>query len=441
MLKQFLRHLSDKKLATSDDKVLLAVSGGLDSMVMLDLFSKAGYSIAVAHCNFQLRGEESEKDVAHVEQSCLEKAIPFFQKRFEATVHAEENSVSIQMAARDLRYAWFQELLEQHAYQYLATAHHLNDSLETALLKWTNGSSLSGMAGIPVRNGNIIRPLLFATREEIEQYAKKSALQWREDSSNLTDDYQRNFIRHKVTPLLKELNPSLESTFQRGQRKILGEISFYEHCIAEWQLKNVQQTGNSLTISKKALAAWSYPASLLYKVLVNYGFSFDVCEEIIASMHGQSGKKFFASLYTLVSDRDALLVTPHQLKIEDVVIHSEQQEVSSGAWNMAILKTSSITPSHHPHEAVVDAGKITFPLTWRKWKDGDYFYPLGMEHKKKLSDFFIDKKIPISEKDGITVLESAGNIVWVVGYRIDNRFKLTEGTTTALSFTIRAHFS
>lgn len=441
MLKQFLRHLSDKKLATSGDKVLLAVSGGIDSMVMLDLFSKAGYSAGVAHCNFQLRGEDSEKDAAHVEQSCLEKGVPFFQKRFETTTYAEENSVSIQMAARDLRYAWFQELLEQHGYQYLATAHHLNDSIETIVLTWTTGASLSGMKGIPVKNGNIIRPLLFATREEIELYANKNTLRWRDDGSNLSDDYKRNFVRHRIIPLLKELNPSLESTFQRGQRKILGEISFYEHYMAEWRLKNVQQIGNSLTISKKALASWPYPASLLYKVLVDYGFSFDVCEEIVAGMHGQSGKKFFSPSYTLVSDREALLVTPQYLKIDDVVINSGQEQASNGVWNMTILKTSSITPSHHLHEAVLDAEKIVFPLTWRKWKDGDYFYPLGMNHKKKLSDFFIDKKVPIPEKEGITVLESAGNIVWVVGYRIDDRFKLTEGTTRALSFTIHAHFS
>src|SRR5688500_3351024 len=224
MLEQFLNHITRFRLCEKSDRILVAISGGVDSMTMLHLFQQAGYQFSVAHCNFQLRGKESDDDEIFVKDVCQQLQIPVYTRRFETESFAWEQGLSIQMAARDLRYAWFNELMNLHDYQLLATGHHLDDSMETILLNITKGSSTEGLAGIPVKNGKIIRPLLFASRAQVEKYAGEIDIRWREDKSNLTDDYQRNFIRHHIIPKLKELNPSLETTWQHGIEKIQGDL-------------------------------------------------------------------------------------------------------------------------------------------------------------------------------------------------------------------------
>jgi tRNA(Ile)-lysidine synthase len=441
VLKQFLRHLSEKRLASADDRILLAVSGGLDSMVMLHLFSKAGFGIAVAHCNFQLRGTESDNDEAFVRDWCEKAAISFFCKRFNTEKYANENSLSIQMAARELRYAWFQSVAEHENFHYIATAHHLNDSIETVLFNWINGTSIDGLTGIPVQNNNVIRPLLFAGRAQVEEYARENNLIWREDSSNQSDGYKRNFIRHQIMPRLQELNPSLESTIARGQRKLTGELSFFRQALATWKKEFVVYSSSSISIQKKAFEGIEHPAIILSKVIAGFGFNFDVCEEIMGSLHGQSGAKFISTSHLLVVDRSVLLITPHQTPLRETLIEEGQGNASLATWGMEI-KTGSMggIPASNPLVAMLDAGKLKFPLCWRMWREGDFFYPLGMEHKKKLSDFLIDTKIPLSAKANITVLESDGQLVWVVGHRIDNRFKLTAGTKKAISFSVSQRF-
>lgn len=441
MLEQFLRHLSENKLASAGDKILLAVSGGLDSIVMLDLFVKAGFSCHVAHVNFQLRGEESDEDESFVRKCSEQYGVPCYVRQAHTSALSAEKKISIQMAARELRYAWFQSLLDEMGFHSIATAHHLNDSLETVLFNWMNGSSLAGLTGIPVKNDKIIRPLLFATRKEIELYARHQNLAWREDSSNKTDDYTRNFIRHQVIDKLKEINPSLETTFSRGQRKLAGELAFYERALRQWKEQFVQVSPNRIVILKSAFNGMEHGASILHKAIQGYGFNFDVCEEIIRSLEGQSGKKFNSSSHLLVIDRDFLLLTPFQSPWMEVHVEKDQQEACIGTWTMRIKESESLLFSAASSVAVLDASKLQFPLVWRVWKQGDFFYPLGMEKRKKLSDFLIDEKIPVSEKQNITVLESGGELVWVVGYRIDNRFRLTKETTRALAFTVTADFS
>jgi tRNA(Ile)-lysidine synthase len=436
MLEQFLNHIDRFRLCSKSDSILLATSGGVDSMAMLYLFREAGFQIGVAHCNFQLRGKESDDDEEFVSHVCKELGIPFFIKRFETEAYAWENTLSTQMAARELRYTWFEDVLSRHGYHYLATGHHFDDSMETILLNITRGSSTDGLAGIPVKNGHIIRPLLFSTRKQIEKYALNRGMVWREDQSNLTDDYQRNFIRHQVMPKLKELNPSLETTWQSGIEKIQGDLALLHHAFVDWKKQFVTESAERITIDKSGLPLFPQSTSLLWRFGRTVGFNFEQTKEIIHSLNGQPGKRFLSSSHLLVVDRDQIIITQHQQHWSETVIETERREAHLGPFGLRIEYIQELVPVSGDYEAIVDAEDLTFPLVWRKWKPGDFFHPLGMNHKKKLSDFFIDKKLSITDKESATVLESDGKIVWVVGYRIDDRFKLTSKTTAMFKFSL-----
>jgi tRNA(Ile)-lysidine synthase len=436
MLEQFLNHINSLNLCEKTDRILLAVSGGIDSMAMLYLFQEAGYSFGVAHCNFQLRGKESEGDEQFVHQVCKELGLPVFIKRFETEAYAWENSLSTQMAARALRYAWFEQLLSDHHYQRLATGHHLDDSMETIILNITRGASTEGLAGIAARNEKIIRPLLFATKKSIEKYAVLKGIVWREDQSNLTDDYQRNFIRHQVIPLLRELNPSLETTWQNGIEKIQGDLSLMQHAYDAWKSDAVVEESNRISILKSSLASYLQPASLLWRFGRTLNFNFEQCKEVIRSLHGQAGKRFFSSTHLLVIDRDHLVVTPHQEDWSEESIDKGQAETILGPYRLNMKAVTVMSPLNSDTEAVLDGDALQFPLIWRKWRPGDSFYPLGMTHHKKLSDFLIDSKVSVADKESVTVLESGGQVAWVVGRRIDDRFKLTESTRSPIKFTL-----
>jgi tRNA(Ile)-lysidine synthase len=437
MLEQFLNHINQNGLCDKSDTILLAVSGGVDSMAMLYLFREAKFDVAVAHCNFQLRGKESDGDEEFVRQVCKELDIPFFCRRFETEAYAWENTLSIQMAARNLRYEWFEELLVRNSYRCLATGHHFDDSIETILLNLTRGSAIDGLAGIPVRNGNVIRPLLFASRKQIEKYAELKGLVWREDLSNLTDDYQRNFIRHQVVPKLKELNPSLEATWQSGIEKIQGDLDLLHMAFEDWREEFTTESVERITIQKMAFASFPRGGSLLWRFIKTFGFNFEQSKEVIASLYGQPGKRFISSSHLLVIDRELLIITALQHDWSEVTIEKKQVQSELGPWHLEMETIQQLPVVIDEKDAYLEESLLTFPLTWRKWRPGDTFYPLGMDHKKKLSDFFIDKKVSIADKELITVLESDGKIVWVAGYRIDDRFKVTPNSTSILKFTLR----
>ncbi len=434
MVDKLKRYISEKNLLDRHDRVLIAVSGGLDSMVLLHLMKQLEVEVAVAHCNFQLRDEDSDQDEAFVRVHCEKWNIPFFCKRFETNNYATENKLSIQMAARELRYAWFEELMEGKGFTKLATAHHFNDSIETMIINWVRGAGTEGLRGIPSKRGNIIRPLLFATRDEINTYAAEQIITWREDVSNLTDDYQRNFIRHQVVPLLKRLNVSLENTIRESVIKMDDERTFYLKSVEDWKKKFVLMEGEVIKISKEGFDHPAHGASLLLQCLKPMGFSYEQCVESLAIKNKQSGKQFLSATHKLVVDREHFIVTQLEGEWNEIIIQPDQRQYTLGSWVMVISDSSGIMPSDDPNIAVVDADKLDFPLRWRKWKPGDTFFPLGMNHHKKISDFLIDSKVSVGEKDSVTVLESAGKIVWVAGHRIDNRFKLTMDTRKALSF-------
>lgn len=440
MLEQFLNHIDRHCLCKPADRILLAVSGGIDSMVMLHLFQQAGFTIAVAHCNFQLRGKDADGDEEFVATAAQQLNVPCFINRFETAQYAEVTKLSIQMAARELRYTWFEELLEKYRFNVLATAHHLNDSIETVLLNWVHGSSLEGFTGIPVKHDDVIRPLLFATREQIEQYAKEHNITWREDVSNQSNDYQRNFIRHQIIPALKEINPSLENTVQRGLAKSLSEVNWIQEGFGAWKEKYTTTAADKVTIRKEYFTGMPHEASVLWKFIKAFGFNYDTCTDVVHSLSAQAGKRFFSSSHQLVIDRELLLITQHTIVLNDVTIEGDQSEAHLGSWRMEISRSATFQKSSIPYQATLDASHINFPLTWRTWKAGDAFYPLGMNHRKKVSDFLIDLKLSRTDKESVTVLESQGEIIWIAGYRIDNRFKITDHTREVVIFTLYPHF-
>jgi tRNA(Ile)-lysidine synthase len=442
VLQQFLNHIDTYSLCTKSTRILLAVSGGLDSIVMLHLFKEAGFTFGVAHCNFQLRGEESDGDEQFVHDLCRDLQIPFYTKRFDTDAYCQQHGLSVQMGARKLRYSWFNELLNDEQYEVLATAHHLNDSLETILLNWTKGSSLDGLLGIPVRNGNIIRPLLFATREALEVYATENILQWREDSSNATSDYQRNLIRHQIIPLLKSINPSLENTVQRGIKRMKGESELLGIYLTEWKRHFLTEHNQSLLLDKTGLEKHDNGAILLWKIIHHLGFSYETCVSIINSLGSQPGKRFIGEGYELNIDRNQLIVYPVKEESDGILIHADQNLATLGTWSITLALTNDLQfHTNNPYQALLDADKLSYPLQWRYWKAGDTFFPLGMGHHKKVSDLLIDEKVSVADKSQVTVLESAGDIIWVVGHRIDNRYKITAKTRHGLSIKVIPHFT
>lgn len=435
MLNRFVAEIS--RLTSAQPTFLLAVSAGVDSMAMLHLFSKGGYNFAVAHCNFQLRGSASEEDEKLVKKTCKALNIPFHTTRFHTNNYAAANSLSVQMAARELRYTWFRQLMQQHHYQWLATAHHLNDNLETTLLNFVRGTGISGVRGIPPVNSNIIRPLLAFSKAELVAYATAQRIAWREDASNASEDYDRNFLRYQVIPHLQLLNPALEETFKRSNQRLLGAEAIFLLGLQHLKRTYVREAGGNLYIDKALLQQTPYPEVVVWELLKTYGFNYSQCRDAVEAQ--DTGKQFLSPTHLLLIDRHEWIVAPAPQQQHAVVIDKDVAQVAFNHLELTCTHTSDTTISNNPNTAQLDAGKITFPITWRRWQEGDAFVPLGMTQQKKLSDFFIDKKVPRTDKARATVLEAGGEILWVVGYRIDNRYKITDNTTQILQFTLRSH--
>jgi tRNA(Ile)-lysidine synthase len=438
VIEAFVEHVHVKKLCEPTQRVLLTVSGGIDSMVMLHLFKSAGFSIGVAHCNFQLRGKDSDADEAFVEKHAKTQNIPFYIQRFETNNYATEQGISIQMAARDLRYNWFEKIRQKERFDFIATAHHLNDSIETIIFNLAHGRGADGLVGIAAKNGKIIRPLLFASRNEIEKYAADNQITWREDSSNQKGDYKRNFIRHEIIPKLSELNPGFEEAMTRSIKKNEGILEIKKIGLALFENRNENRDDSNFSIPKTTIQAFEHAGSTLYQLIKKFGFTLEQSEQIFSILDGQSGKSFFSNSHHLVVDRDALFISEIIEALNSTVITRQQPVSQLNGLRMQFATTSDLTFDNET--VLLDADKLSFPLTWRAWKEGDFFYPLGMSNKKKISDFLIDNKIPITDKKKITVLESGGEIAWVVGHRISDRFKITPDTKQAARFTLTSHF-
>ena len=428
MVDDFLRYIENEKLFERNDRILLAVSGGIDSVVMARLFYEAGLKYGIAHCNFRLRGDESENDASFVKILANQLGVPFYNTSFDTNKYTNNKGLSIQMAARNLRYEWFDSLLNEHDYNYVATAHHLNDSIETILYNFTNGTGISGMSGIPPKNGKIVRPLLFAPRKEIEAFARKKDLSWREDSSNDSDKYARNFIRHQVIPQLKKLNQSLEETATNSIRKFKDVEQVFLERVRSFEDHFMTVKENEVVIQIQKALPLPGLLTILYESIRKFGYNFKQATDILHKQN-ESGKEFFSDTHYLLVDRGRLLInriqkenTPFECGVEkedDVVMCPDGRLIFQ--WD--VPKPIKFTEDNRI--AYLSQDLLSFPLTLRTWKKGDYFMPLGMTNKKKLSNFMIDSKIPLNLKKEVLVLESGDDIVWVVGQRIDNRYKVT----------------
>ena len=433
MLEQFLRFIKKNKLFDPKEKILLAVSGGMDSVVMADLFHRAKFKFAIAHCNFQLREKESDGDEKFVRALAKKYNVKFYVKRFNTEKESKTKKISIQMAARDLRYHWFESLVRTEGYSYVATAHHLSDSIETFFINLLRGTGIEGISGIDVKSTYIVRPLLFATREEIEKYSKEQKITYREDSSNQSDDYLRNRIRHHLIPAFKALNPKFENTMSGNLSHFSFAAKILRQQVADQTGKLLKKEKDFYSIALKELKRQEDAEQLLYELMRPFGFNYIQCIEMLSEGSStKSGKVFLTESFRGVRDRDNLLLNAlHTTYTSEIQIPRAKKKTLNDSFELKTSFGERKKNTTIPAEQTVqwlDADLLKFPVTLRKWKAGDYFYPLGMKHHKKLSDFFIDRKVSLPVKENTYVLLSENEIVCILGHRIDDRYKVTDKT-------------
>ncbi len=433
MLEKFRLHIQQNLPFLTKGKVLVAISGGIDSVVLAHILHKLQIQFSLAHCNFKLREEDSDKDEVFVQHLAVELGVPCHNISFQTKEYAKKNQLSTQMAARELRYNWFKELQEEQSYSYVLTAHHANDNLETQLINLTRGCSLNGLTGIPEINGTVVRPLLPFTRSEIEQFTIAYAIQWREDESNASTKYVRNKIRHDVIPELQELNPQLISTFNTHLAYLKKE-----HNVLKFHLEQIKNElcieGDFLQIDIKKLQ--KYPDYEVYLRYILLPYQFTDWKAIHDMCTAQSGKVSYSKTHKLLKDRNYLVVSnKNQERTTSVTNVLETDSavnypVALDFKKVLANKESSLT------NVFVDADKLNYPLQIRKKRDGDYFYPAGMNGKKKLSKYFKDEKLSLFEKEAIWLLCDAKNtIIWIIGKRLDARFDVSKHTKNILRIT------
>ena len=431
MLATLKKHIETNLPFLLNKKLLLATSGGLDSMVMAHLFKDLQFDIAIAHCNFQLRGVDSFKDQKFVQDFADENEIPVNITQFDTQAFAADYKLSTQVAARDLRYNWFYELLQEEGYDYVLTAHHADDNLETFLINLSRGTGLEGLTGIPEENGSIVRPLLHFTRAEILEYAKENNITWREDASNASDKYLRNKIRHHLVPLLQEINPNFMEAFQKTQSYLQESAGLVEDASIMVYQQVAKQEEDSITFDLNQLKKLPNYNAYLYQWLNEFGFT--AWNDVYDLVDAVSGKQIFASNFRLLKNRDSLILS--KILVEDEVgtyfIAKEQQEISIP---LKLTFKSVANPAFESNKIIfVDGDKLQYPLELKRWQEGDSFQPFGMGGKsKKLSKFFKDEKLSLLEKEQCWLLWSANTLVWIIGLRQDERFKITENTTNIL---------
>lgn len=437
MLQEFKSFVKTMSLFNDKDRILLAVSGGVDSVVMVDLFSKAKIKFGIAHCNFHLREEDSNNDERFVKQLAEKYNVAFHGKSFDTLKFVENQGVSVQMAARDLRYQWFKELLGDADYNYLATAHHLDDQAETFFINILRATGIAGLHGIAPKMDKVIRPLLFATREQIADYARENNIVWREDRTNASDKYLRNNIRHHILPAFYRLNPDFSRTLNETILFLRGAEHVYIDKIKEVEKEVVSLQGDEIIISLEKIERLSHVDVYLFEILRKYNFTASQVKDIVKSLSGLTGKAFYSSTHILLKDRESLIIKKNNksgastIKEEFLVFQDDERLDTPLSLKISITDDVKNLYLRDKNTACLDFGKLSFPLVLRKWEQGDWFIPYGSKGKKKLSDFFIDNKFTQFEKESTWLLVSEGNIVWIAGYRTDERFKIDQDTTLA----------
>lgn len=429
-------YIAHHKLFTKQSKVLVGLSGGPDSMVLIHLLMQLGYKCIAAHCNFHLRGKDSDKDAAFVFKWCNENNIPLFTINFDTEEYAATNKISIEMAARELRYNWFEKLRKEQSADVVGIAHHKDDSVETILINLIRGTGIKGLTGIPIVNKRIVRPLLQVSRRQIMEYLSRNKIPYVIDHTNQEEMYTRNIIRLKVLPILKKLNPSVKNSIITTSNNLKEAEKIYNGYINQ----AIEEVLNNNLINIAKLKKTYSPQSVLFEILSPMGFTSSVIEDISNNLDSIPGKMYHADGFRLLKDRDYLVISDSELedKNKEYLIYAD----STGKelpFSLTIHK-EAYTPEFEikRNKTILhcDFDKLTFPLTLRKWKEGDWFVPFGMKGKKKLSDFFSDNKFSLFQKEDAWVLLSANEVVWIVNHRADNRFRITDDTKTVYTFSL-----
>lgn len=443
LLDRFAEYVNHRGLFSRDDFILLAVSGGVDSMAMLSLFAEAGYRVGVAHCNFQLRGVEAEEDEVLVETVAREHNAPFFNRRFDTQTEVEASGESVQMVARRLRYAWFDELCAEHGYTRIAIAHQADDSAETFFINLLRGTGLRGLTGINVINGRVVRPLLFATRKEIVEYALSHKLSYREDSSNSSTKYLRNKIRLGVIPRIREVMPQFTTVMTANVERLTATQAFVERQIEQIRSEVLTREGGTDVIDPARIDAELPLRFVLFELMRCYGFHSDVVDQLCHALErGATGRRFYARDHVAFVDRGRIALEP--IATEDacaveILPDTERCFVGCGVILFDHLSIDDIDRLQQPDNvALLDENKLQYPLTLRRWREGDTFQPFGMEGCKKVSDYLIDAKVSRPDKARQFVLTSGDRIVWLVGRRLDERFRVDSSTENVLRLTREA---
>ena len=443
LLQQYKDFIKKENLFSPKDKLLLAVSGGVDSVALCELCKQAGYDFTIAHCNFQLRGEESKRDEEFVRKLGEKYKVEVKVKKFGTEKFAEENKMSIQEAARVLRYEWFDELVESQESQprtHLITAHHADDNAETVLMNFCRGTGLHGLTGIPVSYGNIKRPLLIFTKDELMRFAKENKLEFVEDSSNLSSKYTRNLFRNEIIPAISKVYPQVNENLNDNINRFKEIEKLYKLAVGDIKKKLVKEKGSEWHIPVKQLMSYNNRA-LIYDIIADFGFNEKQIDEVIKLAKSESAKYIESPTfnYRIIRHRHWFIISPvNSAASATIIIEEKNKTLQFGEGKLEIerIQTSNFKPQTSNNIASLDAKQINFPLILRKWKTGDYFYPLGMKKKKKLARFFIDQKLSKTEKERTWVIEMDKKIIWVVGFRIDERFKIVEKTKQVLQISL-----
>jgi tRNA(Ile)-lysidine synthase len=439
LLNNFKVYIQKENLFTSKDKLLLAVSGGADSAALCALCAMHNLHFSIAHCNFKLRVEESDRDENFVRKLASQYNVPFFVKEFDTIVVAKNSKTGIEEAARNLRYTWFIELLQENNFDFLLTAHHADDNIETVMMNFFRGTGVKGLRGILPKQGVIVRPLLFARRVDIENFVNQNNILFVTDSSNAESDYSRNYFRNELIPAIENIYPNTTKNILNNIERFTDVAFLYNESINKIKANLIEKKGNEFYIPVLKLAKAKPLKTIIHEIIREYNFTAAQVGEVHKLLNSESGKFITSDTHRILRNRNWLIISPIISNTTNTIhlIEAETTEVFFDENKLQLKKINTPeTFASNTNIACIDASQLLYPLLLRKWKQGDYFYPLGMQKKKKLSRFFSDFKLSLIQKENVWVIESNKKIVWVVGYRIDDRFKITSSSVHILKLSL-----